>query len=388
MKIKDVNELFKQQLGSALNYKINLLITIIHIDENGEHTPVPFYNLEIKYSNVFHGIQQLVFGQVNGILNYISLNNEIEGRRLDDNQEKIIRTEILNCFEWNDINSSVESILKKYKKKLKIFQESLINNETFKFLSRNFKIDYEITISPLGGVVEVEKPVKSVKELSPAKKVELLELVELPEEKWIALPGKAYSGYSYPDILVSVNRSYLGKSWNECQKLLHNEGCFMLTIRQFVDFINLLKSEDAKYSDGVKLTKEEKEIILDEILKFRNPWRGEWLDAKFTKIKNGIYITYHKIKDDGELEEFSEELKDCLTSDKTPGIDLDYWLSNSTSWGIPKTNIPNGSLYYWHPIDTAVVRFCVDSGRVYLDCYRYPQYSISWLWVRRAKIFK
>ena len=89
---------------------------------------------------------------------------------------------------------------------------------------------------------------------------------------------------------------------------------------------------------------------------------------------------------DGTSQQVTEPLEDCLMRDKTPGIDLDYWLNNATSQGLPTQNIPDGDLWYWYPAIGTVAGFSVDSGGAVLYCVRFPQYSDSSLGVRRAKI--
>jgi len=383
IKLENVNNIIQQYIGSTLKYNIQLAIIITQIDDEGDHTPIPYEVKKGIYPNVFEGIKELILSELDNILNFISIDQSSRDIVINNKQEDNIRTKIIKSLENNQVNFSYSrGFLFFIKPKIEFYQECLIDRKTFN-LPRTYKITYQTIVKSEG------KPGKLA--LQAAEEQVLIPEASTVEDpkNWIILPANNKVGNSsYPNILVSTERSHSNNKWGECQTLLHSEQEFMLTIRQFVDFINLLRSGNVKYADGSKIAKRKIKKILNEIIKVREPSRAEWLDAKFSSKEDKLFIAYHKIKDDGELEEFSEELKDCLMSDKTPGIDLDYWLSNSTSWGIPKTNIPNGSLYYWHPIDTAVVRFCVDSGRVYLDCYRYPQYSISWLWVRRAKIFK
>ena len=61
-------------------------------------------------------------------------------------------------------------------------------------------------------------------------------------ERDIILPGKTHGTYSYPDLLVGMERAHLGTNWGEAHAALHQEGAFMLTVRQYVDFLGLLKS--------------------------------------------------------------------------------------------------------------------------------------------------
>ena len=208
-------------------------------------------------------------------------------------------------------------------------------------------------------------------------------------ENYIILTGKAHGAYSYPDLLVPFDRSYNNHNWNQARDAVHNEGSLILTIRQYTDFLKLLKSGNAFNGRGTKLESGRINSLLDDILTVRNPWRAEWLDAKFSNkgtIRKKLQITYNKIKPDGSLEEVTEPLQDCLMKDKTPGINLDYWLNNATVQGIPPKNQTDGTLYFWQPKDTAVAWFGADSDGVYLSCDWYPQFTNAGLGVRAAKI--
>ena len=212
-------------------------------------------------------------------------------------------------------------------------------------------------------------------------------------ESYLILPGKAYGNYSYPDLLVSIDKFYHNHTWYKAHEALNKEDSFMLTIRQYADFLDLLRSGKVNNGKDNLVDKVVIDKILDEILTVKNPWRSEWLDAKFSK-KGGLikkdqwYITYHNI-DNGKISEVTEELEDCLIEDKTPGINLDSWLSNSTKHGLPDKKTSVGDLYYWGPRrDNTVVGFVANSNRAGLDCFRDPGYSDRALGVRRAKILK
>jgi hypothetical protein len=197
-------------------------------------------------------------------------------------------------------------------------------------------------------------------------------------EDYIVLPGRTHGNYSYLDLLVSNEKMHLGKSWYDAHKELQKNNEFMLTIRQFVDYLNLLKSGNAYDGAGNKVPKPELIKIYDGITEVKDPWRAEWLDAYFENRNNELYIlTENKAK--------AEKLQPCLMEDKTPGINLEYWLKNATPQGFPPKNIPDGKLYFWHPREDAVAGFSAGSGRSYLDCGYGPQYSDSALGVRRAK---
>src|SRR3989339_952523 len=197
-------------------------------------------------------------------------------------------------------------------------------------------------------------------------------------EKYLILDGRTYGGYSCPDMLVSMEKSYHGKDWNQAQDALHQNGETMLTIRQFADFLNLLKSGKAydgrgKAVDGKRLTS-----ILNEIVKVRDPWRSEWLDAQFGEGT----ISYHIIENQ-MLKKIEEPLADYLSSDKQ--ISMADWLKNANQHGLPRANAKAGNLYYFAPVKGRVARFYANSVGAYLGCGWDPSYSNSDLGVRAAR---
>ena len=176
---------------------------------------------------------------------------------------------------------------------------------------------------------------------------------------YIFLPENEY----HKDLLISKERKYLGKNWYEAHEELANEEANMLTIRQFVDFLKLLKSENVYDENKNRISDEETKLILDDILTQRAPYRGEWLDAKFRKMGNKMYI--ESINSETTL----QPLGDYLILNKVPGISLYYWLTNANSQGLPLTNNPDGKLHYWCPKEGCVAGFGAGSDRVYLDCF-------------------
>ena len=205
-------------------------------------------------------------------------------------------------------------------------------------------------------------------------------------KNYIILESKTHGPYSYPDILVSTGKDYHNQNWNQTQQTLHQSNEFMLTIRQYVDFLNLLKSGTVYDGIGNRIPSSNLSQILDEILTVREPWRSEWLDAKFTKQGRLYRITYHKVNPNGTSQEVTEPLEDCLMKEREPGIDLNHWLNKATPQGLPLKNTPKGDLWYWYPREDYVARFDADSGRAVLDCFGDPRSSYSSLGVRRAKI--
>ena len=192
---------------------------------------------------------------------------------------------------------------------------------------------------------------------------------------YIVLPRSS----SYPELLVSKEIKYLGKNWYEAHEELKKEDSLMLPIRQFIDFLNLLKSGNVHDENGNDIKDQESKFILEDILNERNIFRAEWLNAMFKQRKKMLEIV--------KQGEASTHFKDpYLIQNKTPGINLDYWLANATPHGLPPKYIPDGNLFYRHPLKNSVAEFGTISGAVFLDCGVKPQFSISKLGVRQAKI--
>ena len=211
---------------------------------------------------------------------------------------------------------------------------------------------------------------------------------------YIILPGATHGNYSYPEMLVSMERTHNGKNWNDAYAALINEGASMLSIRQFADFLSLLKSGNAFDGNALSIDKVKLDSILDEIYTVRSPWRSEWLDAKFTVTDKtfGIFggktfINYdHKLINGQLVAQRNEELEECLMGDKQ--IDISDWLVNATSQGLPSKNVNDGNLYYWKPKNGTVAWFWAGSDWAGLICDGDPSGSRESLGVRlaRAKI--
>ena len=212
-------------------------------------------------------------------------------------------------------------------------------------------------------------------------------------QNYIILPGKTHGNYSYPDLLVAMERTHRGKNWEDSHRALSQENSFMLNIRQFADFLNLIRSKKAYDGNGILIDERKIDSILDLILTVRDPWRSEWLDAKF-ESKGGLmgvgkkmHIQYgYGINSNGQLCFTSEfPLDDYLSSNKTPGIDTNDWLSNANKFGLPKSDVKDGNLYYWRPTDGSVAWFGANSVGAVLSCGRYASDAGSSLGVRAAR---
>lgn len=163
-------------------------------------------------------------------------------------------------------------------------------------------------------------------------------------------------------------KSHFGKNWYEAHEALLEEDSRMLTIPEFVNFLNYLKKNPSY----------ENTQVYSEITQVRNPWRAEWLDAYFEKRKNGFYVlTGNKTK--------AKKLETALMEDQAPGISLDSWLKNPTSQGLPRPDIAEGDLYYWYPRSGGVAGFVVGAFRAGLGCRWNPSSRNLDIGVRVAK---
>ena len=183
---------------------------------------------------------------------------------------------------------------------------------------------------------------------------------------------------------LAKQKTHLGLNWYDTHKALHKENLLMPTIPQFIEFIKHLKANPNGLPDS---SKQEIESILDDILTVRKPWRGEWFDADFKVDDKKLYIHYNHRTLMGQLTPQNKELlTDYLTEDKTPGIDLESWLTNANVQGLPKPGIKSGDLYYWAPIkdNNSVARFVVYSGGADLVCGRHPDVTGASLGVRAS----
>ena len=90
----------------------------------------------------------------------------------------------------------------------------------------------------------------------------------------------------------------------------------MLSIRQYIDFLQLLKSGNVYDGRGAKLANGRVNEILDEILTKRDPWRAEWLDAYFKDVNGALHINYEHRNVNGQLKpQRNEPLENCVMED-------------------------------------------------------------------------
>ena len=200
----------------------------------------------------------------------------------------------------------------------------------------------------------------------------------------IILPSHTHGNYTYPDLLVDMQRSHGDTTWHQSHEALHQEQAFMLPPRLYADMINHLRSGRVHDGTGQPLPATTIDKLLDDIYTPRDPWRGEWLDALFHNKNKDWLITYHQIQPDSSLKDVTEPLEVPLMKSKY--ISLNDWLDRATIHGLPSPDSKKGDLHYWHPNNGAVVRFGAYAVRADLFCSGGPQVSVSALGVRPARV--
>ena len=169
--------------------------------------------------------------------------------------------------------------------------------------------------------------------------------------------------------------NYYGIIWKESHHALAREGCFMLTIRQFVDFIlHLRNSRIVIDGNGKVLTESRRKDILYSILS-DTIGRGELLNAYFKMVDKKLWI-----------QDWQGEINHILDSSSLLNdthIDL-----NSLNWqGLPTKSVKKG-IYYYFPRGYSVASFTTIAGMVSLNCNADLNGSHSNIGVRAAKLTK
>ncbi|MBS3146252.1 hypothetical protein J4471_00995 [Candidatus Woesearchaeota archaeon] len=178
-------------------------------------------------------------------------------------------------------------------------------------------------------------------------------------DRYIILEGRIHGSYSYPDLLVSLQKCHFGLTWEESQLELLNDNSIMLTIRQYVDFLNLLYSDRAFTGNGKRINNSRAKRIFHNITSANYTFEGEWLDAKFKIIDNTLKINHtHKILNEQLNPLSSEEIENPNNpNDKIISISLMEWLLFADIYGLPKLFKNEGNFYYFPPVHNSVACF-------------------------------
>jgi hypothetical protein len=201
--------------------------------------------------------------------------------------------------------------------------------------------------------------------------------------KYILIPENNFHSYQHPSIAIAKETQYPNLKWQQAKTTLESSGHFMPSIPLFLELLTLLRSGNVLDCNHNRLSNQEITQILNNITEVRDPWRAEHLNAAFPAENK---ITY-PIFSSGTLTYTTEDIApDTLREDKLPGISLDAYLRNPTPQGLPRNNVSDSKLYYYHPKTGRVAGFNAGSNGAVLVCGGGPQFSVAELAVRPAKI--
>ncbi len=180
------------------------------------------------------------------------------------------------------------------------------------------------------------------------------------------------------NLYVAKERTLQGKDWYKTQAAVHKQDARMLNLREFADFLLLLKSGNAEDGLGNKISKSDLQTLYLDIAEARNPYRAEWLDARFEN-KNGILnINYnHRVKGNKLVPLKFEHLETCVMRN------CKVELSSFNKQGMPRKE--GTDFNYWYLVEGSVAGFVADAGGAYLYCDWDPSSSNADLGVRVAR---
>ncbi len=209
--------------------------------------------------------------------------------------------------------------------------------------------------------------------------------IHMAKSQYIMLP-ETKGSYQHPALPISQTRErkkrqysptrflyegeWADQKWADQREILKQCSQVMPPPYLFVEMLNHLRSGKKVHDEnGERLSRKTIDGILDEVCGVREPWRGEYLNARFS-MKNGNMMISHVVFDSkGMPQEVLEELDpDTLMEDRLPGISLNDWLKRATPQGFPRKRVGRGEVVYTHPEDGRVVGVGADAGRFGVDC--------------------
>ena len=159
----------------------------------------------------------------------------------------------------------------------------------------------------------------------------------------------------------SLGRNFIGNiNWGEAMIINQSLGNKTATLREAVDYINLLKLGSQGDIDVYDVSGKKVDSKLCEKYFFDSTgkptvWKGEFFDARFQTIYNSInFDQNHIFNSNGKIIKMdSEELAwDTLISDipgtrplreKTFFVDVEEWIQNATRQGLPRITSKKGA---------------------------------------------
>ncbi len=181
------------------------------------------------------------------------------------------------------------------------------------------------------------------------------------------------------NIFVAKEVTLKEKNWYTSHEAAQDLNGRMLTLREFIDFLLLLKSGDAKDGEGNPISKSVLTHMYRKIVDTHEPYRGEWLDARFTKSRGDLIINYnHKKLITGRLRSLLptklERTLEHLRSNSL--VDLNQF----NKQGLPEK--AGSDFFYSSPKEGLVASFSCSSVFAGLDCRKDPEGLAIYVGVR------
>ena len=147
-----------------------------------------------------------------------------------------------------------------------------------------------------------------------------------------------------------IVKGVLNRNYQTTKDVLKDQKMAMPTPSQFRAFLKHLRnSQEQEHQD-----------LYRNLSRSYNQYLSTWLNARFEERDGGMYMISEDVLIDGECKDQELKLNDCLMNDRRiphKGISLDEWLDSTTPHGLPYANIPDGDLFYSHPMDGRVAWF-------------------------------
>ncbi len=185
----------------------------------------------------------------------------------------------------------------------------------------------------------------------------------LKNENLIMLPAKSTPRYNYPDLFISMHLldKVRGWSWEEAIQFASKKDFCILTPREFVDFLSLLRSGKTIYDgNGREIHADRIHEITDEIFGSNRVYSYELFDTCYRNIGSQMHAVSANGYIDGRVEGLDTKALAPYKVAERQGdrqISLDYWLENATEDGLPPEIVPGGGLRYFAPADGCIARF-------------------------------
>ncbi|MDO8556037.1 MAG: hypothetical protein Q7R96_02580 [Nanoarchaeota archaeon] len=199
-------------------------------------------------------------------------------------------------------------------------------------------------------------------------------VVQPPRSNVSSLDGFIYVPSA--DLHFAKERTHYGTNWEQAHLALAQEGSFMPTPAQTWELLKYLKGN---------LADPECRKVYDEILKKKDPWKGEWQNAKYLKISGKMSMREVEVRNGKVEHKSAQNLDACLMEDCWADFDSANKQGLLTRKSSDNTYKQGNNIYFWYPREGAVARFGAVSDGAGLGCDGGPSDSNDGLGVRAVR---